>query len=281
MAKIMNENFCINVGNPIDSKYLASTNQPYADVATVNTAIVESQRYVGLTVNIGNVEYWYGAGVTDGSLVIKDSGIASTGITTANNGLTKTGSTVLLGGTLTGATIFTKDGTGSLLKYADDYSSEYDAQTIPDAEFVTGLTSQSIITSSNGLTKTGQDVKLGGTTPLSETTSICGADNVMNIGTAASKIGAFTVNAGTAAILASGTTDICPTGALTLDGSSILVKEVAAYDGSKAPFSALQIPDAQWVTGKTSQAILTADNGLTKDASDKVWLYIHILQECL
>ena len=113
MAKIMNENFCINVGNPIDSKYLASTNQPYADVAAVNTAIVESQRYVGLTVNIGNVEYWYGAGVADGNLVIKDSGIASTGLTTANNGLTKSGSTVLLGGTLTGATTFTKDGTGS------------------------------------------------------------------------------------------------------------------------------------------------------------------------
>ena len=57
MSIILNDNFKINVGNPIDSKYLASTNAPYASVGDVNTAIVESQRYVGLTVNINNVEY--------------------------------------------------------------------------------------------------------------------------------------------------------------------------------------------------------------------------------
>ena len=269
MSKIMNDNFKINVGNPIDSRYLASTNLPYVSMAAVNSAIVESQRYVGLTVNINNVEYWYETGVTDGNLIIKDSGLASTGVTAAYNGITKEGNAVKLGGTLTGATVFTKSGTGSLLKYAGDYSGEFDAQTIPDAEFVTGLTSQSITSSSNGLTKVDQDIKLGGTTPLDETTNICGGSQVLNLGTAASKLGAFTVNAASAAIISDGSADICPTGILTVDGSAIAVKAVASYDDDKSSSYTLRsLPDVNYVTGLTSGAIQTASNGLTKTGTD-------------
>ena len=268
MSIILNDNFKINVGNPIDSKYLASTNQPYSATTAVLAAIPESQRYVGLTVNVANVEYWFYQGVADGNFMVKDSGIAGTGITTANNGLTKSGNTVLLGGTLTGATVFTKSGTGSLLKYAASYSGEYDARTLPDAGFVTGLTSQSVTGATNGITKTGQGIKLGGTTPLSEATSICGAGFALSLGTAGNKVGAFQVNANSAAILTTGTTEICPTGALTLAGSAIAVNTVAAYNNSKAPFAALQIPDAQWVTGLTSGSLKSASNGLTVVGTD-------------
>ncbi len=265
----MNDNFKINVGNPIDSRYLDSTNQPYVSENAVKTAIVQSQRYVGLTVNINNIEYWFEEGVLDANLVVKDSGLASTGVTAAYNGITKEANAVKLGGTLTGATTFTKSGTGSLLKYAGDYSSEYDAQTIPDAAYVTGLTSQSVITSSNGLTKTDQDVELGGTTPLSKATNICGGTQALNLGTVASKLGVFTVNAASASIISDTTTDICPTGILTLDGSAISVKEVVSYDADKSSSYTLRsLPDVNFVTGLTSNAILTASNGLTKTGTD-------------
>ena len=104
MAIQLNDNLKINVGNPIDSRYLNSCNYPYVSVAAVNAGIPQSQRYSGLTVNILNTEYWYQTGTNDGNLVIKNVG--STGGTTvcANNGLTKNGNIVSLGGTLTGNT---------------------------------------------------------------------------------------------------------------------------------------------------------------------------------
>ena len=133
------------------------------------------------------------------------------------------------------------------------------------------ITTTAITGATNGLTKVGQDVKLGGTTPLSEATNICGADYALCLGTAASKLGAFQINAASVAILTTGTTEICPTGALTLDGSAISVKSLATYDASYASsYTAQSIPDAGYVTGLTSQAILTANNGLTKVGTNAV-----------
>ena len=65
MAIQLNDNLKINVGNPIDSRYLNSCNYPYVSVAAVNAAIPQSQRYSGLTVNILNTEYWYQTGVNE------------------------------------------------------------------------------------------------------------------------------------------------------------------------------------------------------------------------
>ena len=105
MAIILNDNLKINAGKPIDSKYLNSSNQPYTNSAAAIAAIPEALRYIGLTVNVANVDYWWYLNTTDGGLVIKDSGLASTGITNAYNGLTKVGAAVVLGGTLSGSTI--------------------------------------------------------------------------------------------------------------------------------------------------------------------------------
>ena len=70
MAITLNDNLKINVGNPIDTRYLNSLNQPYTGITAVNTAIPQSLRYVGLTVNINGNEFWY-SDTTDSGLVVK------------------------------------------------------------------------------------------------------------------------------------------------------------------------------------------------------------------
>lgn len=173
MAIILNDNLKINAGKPVDIKYLASTNQPYESTSAVLSAIPQALRYVGLTVNVNNIEYWFYNGVADGNLVIKDSGVASTGLTTAVNGLTKVGSSVKLGGTLTGSTIITDSrGTPVGIQYGGDYSANYTARSLVDAGYVTGKTSQTVINATNGLTKVGTRVSLGGA--LTGNTSLTG-----------------------------------------------------------------------------------------------------------
>lgn len=89
--------------------------------------------------------------------------ITDIAVTGATNGLTKVGREIRLGGTLTGSTIIT-DGRGTPvgLQYGGDYSANYTARSIPDVDYVTGLTSLGIQTANNGLTKVGTNVVLGG-----------------------------------------------------------------------------------------------------------------------
>jgi hypothetical protein len=159
MAILLNDNLQINAGKPVDAKYLASTNQPYASVAAANSAIPQSYRYIGLKVNVNNVEYWYYTGVTDSDLVALETPESASGITVATNGLTKLGDgkTVVLGGDLTGATTININSQSltiqtNPMQYAADYSGQYDEFSIPDAGYVTGLTDglQSQITTNAG-----------------------------------------------------------------------------------------------------------------------------------
>ena len=104
MAIPFPDNIDLGVGNPIDSKYLSTLNLPYTNIAAVNSRISLSQRYVGLTVNVNNVEYWYKNGVTDGDLILKT--VSDNTITGATNGLNvNSGKLIGLGGTLTGNTV--------------------------------------------------------------------------------------------------------------------------------------------------------------------------------
>ena len=142
MAIIINDNLAVNVGKPIDSKYL-NGQTPWASVAAANSGVVLSYRYTGLTVNVLGVEYWYANGVTNGDLVVKDSGIANTGLTTAINGLTKFGNAVRFGGTLTGTTTITDSRTGSTavgIQYGGNYCANFTARSLVDAAYVTGKT---------------------------------------------------------------------------------------------------------------------------------------------
>ena len=73
MAISFNDNFKIAAPKPVDQRYLNISNLPYADALEVNTAIPTSERYIGLTVNVSNIEHWYELGITDLDLVVKTS----------------------------------------------------------------------------------------------------------------------------------------------------------------------------------------------------------------
>ena len=90
--------------------------------------------------------------------------IIDAAITGVTNGLTKIGNhNAVLGGTLTGNTVFTGTASNFHLQYAADYSSAFSARSIPDVNFVTGQTSTAgIQTANNGLTKLGTNVVWGG-----------------------------------------------------------------------------------------------------------------------
>ena len=68
MAINLSDNIKINAPKPIESKYLNVT-IPYTSISEVNSCIPIGERHIGLVVNINNSNYWYGTGVTDGSLV--------------------------------------------------------------------------------------------------------------------------------------------------------------------------------------------------------------------
>jgi trimeric autotransporter adhesin len=161
MAIILNDNLQINAGKPVDSKYLSSTNVPYTSVSAANTAIPQSYRYIGLKVNINNVEYWYYNGTADVNLVALETPESVSGLTAAANGLTVLGDnkTVVLGGTLTGNTTINVDAfdlkfSGDSVQYTADYSGTYTPRSLVDKGYTTGLTSglQSQINYVSGVT---------------------------------------------------------------------------------------------------------------------------------
>lgn len=71
MSIILNDNIQINAGKPIDPRYLSTGNTAYSATTEVNITIPISQRYIGLTVNVNNVDYWYKEGVNDINLIEK------------------------------------------------------------------------------------------------------------------------------------------------------------------------------------------------------------------
>lgn len=231
MSIVLNDNLKINVGNPIDSKYLNNLNAPYIDVNQVNSSISQSLRYSGLTVNVGGSEYWYRNGITDVDLIIKTTGGGS-GVTTGINGLTAYGTCVGLGGTLdTGTTYIQTQNSSKFLigtppltsvggivllercsavyncnyafiaaatnssnktymcvgpsgltiggsavgfpgvTYNADYSANYTNRSLVDKGYVLSVTAGGI-NACNGLTKSGSAIILGGT--LTGNTSIKG-----------------------------------------------------------------------------------------------------------
>lgn len=169
MAINLSDNIFTSAPKPTDSRYLNNL-VPYASVSAANAAItggVGGVRYTGLTINILGIEYWYCKGIGDANLVIKDSGVANTGITTAINGLTKVGSSVRLGGTLTGSTVIIDSRATPLgIQYNADYCSTFTARSLVDAGYVTGKTG-AILTclNNNFYTKTQINNYTGTTVP--------------------------------------------------------------------------------------------------------------------
>jgi len=78
MAIILNDNLKYNAPKPADERYLKPDNSPYLSTAEVNTLIHPSRRFIGLTVRVGNDEYWYHLGILDIDLVLKTGGSSIT-----------------------------------------------------------------------------------------------------------------------------------------------------------------------------------------------------------
>lgn len=70
MGIIINDNYQVNVGKPIDSKYL-NGQAPWASISAANAGIPLAYRYTGLTVNVLGIEYWYKLGTADINLIEK------------------------------------------------------------------------------------------------------------------------------------------------------------------------------------------------------------------
>jgi hypothetical protein len=77
MSINLNDNIQLNSGKPLDSRYLSGISA-YTSVAAANSAIPISTRYLGLTVLIGTIEYWYQSAITDIGLIVKSGGSAGT-----------------------------------------------------------------------------------------------------------------------------------------------------------------------------------------------------------
>jgi parallel beta-helix repeat protein len=77
MAITFNDNGQVNAPKSFDNKYLKNGVTPYADVADANSTINSAYRSKGLTVLIGNKEYWYRDGILDANLIVKSITSAS------------------------------------------------------------------------------------------------------------------------------------------------------------------------------------------------------------
>lgn len=67
--------FGVKVVNPesVDA-YYSNDGIPYVDETTAVAAVPAGVRYLGLTVNIAGVEWWWKNGLLDGDLIVKSSG---------------------------------------------------------------------------------------------------------------------------------------------------------------------------------------------------------------
>ena len=70
MAILLSDSIRVGQQKPIDDKYYNGLS-PYSSTTDVNSNILSSVRYRGLTVNVNGVEYWYKDGISNGDLVIK------------------------------------------------------------------------------------------------------------------------------------------------------------------------------------------------------------------
>lgn len=92
---------------PLDAYYFNTSGIPYASTAEVVSEIADAVRYIGMTVNVDYVEYFFKFGTTDGDLVIKNP--SPTGFWPLSGTGVLTGSTEIEGGGSQNVTI----GTGS------------------------------------------------------------------------------------------------------------------------------------------------------------------------
>jgi hypothetical protein len=174
MSIILNDNIDVRAPKPADARFgtsISGTTGFYATTSDANAAIPTYQRYIGLTVGIkvGNnpiQEYWYANGINNADLVIKSGTVSGAG-----NGLNLSSGTINLGGTLSTPTTLATSATNTLsLTGLVTTTSPSTFLTIDSNGVITASGYSSVATNvltnltvDNGLTKTGNNIKLGGT----------------------------------------------------------------------------------------------------------------------
>ena len=225
MSIILNDNIDVRAPKPADARFgttISGTTGFYATTTDANTAIPSYQRYVGLTVGIkvGSnpiQEYWYANGITDLDLVLKTGTVSGAG-----NGLTLSSGTINLGGTLTSPTTLTTSSTNTLsLIGLASISTPSTFLTIDPTGVITmsgyaGVATNILtnLTTDNGLTKTGNNIKLGGV--LTANTALTLAGNQLLFSGSSSSIYGYGSFARNAIILETGDVfSAAPTGSYT------------------------------------------------------------------
>jgi len=206
MAIILNDNVDTRAPKPSDSRFgtsISGTTGFYATTSAANTAIPSYQRYIGLTVGIrvGSnpiQEYWYANGIADLDLVPKTGTVGNAG-----NGLTLSSGTINLGGTLTSPTTLVTSTLNTLsLTGLVTNASPTTFLTLSPSGAITMSGSSGIATSilanltvDNGLTKTANNIQLGGTL-ITSTIVTLGTNQMLFIGSDSSVYGyaSFTRN---------------------------------------------------------------------------------------
>ena len=77
MSINLSDNIQIGQQLPVDSRYLNGYST-WADVTTAVGGIPSALRFIGLTVNVAGVEYWWKDGITDPNLIIKSPDLPPT-----------------------------------------------------------------------------------------------------------------------------------------------------------------------------------------------------------
>ena len=210
MAISFNDNIKVFAPKPIDAKYLNTSNIPYSAITEVNTTILTSERYIGLTTNINNVEYWYKTGTTNSDLIEKTATADGDGVVFA--GTLASGNTLILNrsqglsdinidlSSITGAT--TNDGvvSGATLNGTtlELHRTEGLGDVTVDLTALSGTTSDVYI---SGATLVGASLKLARTEGLGDVTvdltPLSGATDLIYSGASPSNIDVGGMSSGT------------------------------------------------------------------------------------
>lgn len=183
MSIILNDNIDVRAPKPADARFgtsISGTTGFYSTVTDANNAIPTYQRYIGLTVGIkvGNnpiQEYWYANGINNGDLVVKSGTVSGAG-----NGLTLSSGTINLGGTLTSPTTIstsvanTLSLTGLVTTTTPSTFLTIDSNGVITMSGYSGVATNILtnLTADNGLTKTANNIKLGGTLTAQTTVTL-------------------------------------------------------------------------------------------------------------
>lgn len=260
MSIILNDNIDVRAPKPADARFgtsISGTTGFYATTSAANAAIPTYQRYIGLTVGIrvGSnpiQEYWYANGINDADLVIKSGTVSGAG-----SGLNLSSGVINLGGTLTSPTTLVTSATNTLsLTGLTSTSTPSTFLTIDPSGAITssgysGVATNILtnLTADNGLTKTGNNIKLGGTL-TAQTAIVLGNNQLLFTGADSSVYGYGSFTKSSAILETGDRFSTTPTGSFTriISFKSSAALWLTNYDSPAYNAQANWIAAHPWIT---------------------------------